>query len=381
MALDLKTLQLMIFVTSFAMVVALATVAAGHRVAGLWSLAGAALANAVTFVLYYASPGVPEIVGICIADGSIAVTFSLLLLAITQLRGQRVLVPWVVLPPVVTVICSAAWLHSSAIRGPVVDGIAMLQSIVAIRALTRDGGIGIGRGRHILFASLLTAALLFAARIVGSLSGLAPSGPAPTVSAIDGFSYLAGYLVIVFSVLGFVLAAAEITADEHHQLAMQDALTGLPNRRAVLNALSQYWSAAVRNEQPLTALLIDVDHFKKINDEHGHASGDAVLRRLARLLRARLRHQDTVGRYGGEEFLVVLPDTASEGAHALADGLRARIAGVPVRAKGKDLPVTVSIGMHSLWPTETDVIADFIHKADEALYRAKAAGRNMVMRG
>jgi diguanylate cyclase (GGDEF)-like protein len=379
MTLDPKTLQFMIFVTSLAMVVALSTVATGHRVAGLWALAGAALSNALTFLFYYLYPRLPDIVGVCISDGSISLTFSLVLTAITQLRGQRLPIGWLVAPPVVTTACSALLLHTSQVRNPLIDAISVVQAVVAIWALLRDGGIGIGRGRHILLASLLVAVLLFAYRSVGVATGIMTLPPMPYHSTGDTVSYLLGYLVVVFSILGFVLAAAEITADEHHQLAMQDALTGLPNRRAVLDLLSQFWSAAIRSERPLTVLMVDVDHFKKINDEHGHAAGDAVLRRLAKLLRFRVRHQDSVGRYGGEEFLVLLPDTGRDGALALAETLRAKIASVPVRAKGKDLPVTVSVGLCSLYPTDADTIPDLLHQADQALYRAKAGGRNCVV--
>jgi diguanylate cyclase (GGDEF)-like protein len=379
MTLDPKTLQLMILVTSFAMVVALATVAAGHRVVGLWSLAGSTLANVVTFGLYYAHEHLaPNLVSI-LSDGTIALTFSLVLQAIVQLRGQPIHRMWIWTPPLATLVLSTLLQFSNGLRGATSDAICVVQGVVAIWALTRNGGIGVGRGRHILLASLAVAVLLFATRSAGVVSGLLEIQPPPSATTADTVSYLIAYLIMVFSVLGYVLAAAEITADQHHQLAMQDALTGLPNRRAVLDMLSRYWSAALRSERPLTVLMIDVDHFKKVNDEHGHAAGDAVLRRLSRLLRMRVRQQDAVGRYGGEEFLVLLPDTDRDGGLALADALRAKIASVPVRARGKDLPVTVSVGLCSLYPTDADSIPDLLHHADQALYRAKGGGRNCVV--
>jgi two-component system, cell cycle response regulator len=159
-------------------------------------------------------------------------------------------------------------------------------------------------------------------------------------------------------------------------LAYRDELTELPNRRGATRQLDVLISRARRHGHQLALLLVDADRFKAINDEHGHAVGDIVLRELAARLRERVRREDVVGRWGGEEFVVALPETTPDGAVAVAESLRAAIAGTPVEADGLALPVTVSIGVAAWTGQDLD---DLVSRADTALYGAKTTGRNCVV--
>jgi len=160
--------------------------------------------------------------------------------------------------------------------------------------------------------------------------------------------------------------------------ATHDSLTGLWNRAAVLAALGRDFARARREETPLAAALVDLDHFKRINDTHGHQAGDAVLREAARRMRASVRPYDSVGRYGGEEFLVVMPGCESVGAAAVAGRIRACVERDPMDLGARSLPVTCSIGV-AVWNGAPEGDADsLIREADAALYRAKGAGRNRV---
>jgi two-component system cell cycle response regulator len=154
-------------------------------------------------------------------------------------------------------------------------------------------------------------------------------------------------------------------------LLREDALTGLSNRRAILTQLGGMVSAARRHGHPLSIAVLDLDHFKRINDSHGHKTGDQVLVAAARVLGAHLRAEDQLGRLGGEEFLVLLPDTDVSAAVHVAEKLRAELA-----AARTTVPVTVSIGL-ATWDGEAP--EDLLHRADEALYAAKSAGRDRVM--
>jgi diguanylate cyclase (GGDEF)-like protein len=154
-------------------------------------------------------------------------------------------------------------------------------------------------------------------------------------------------------------------------LLREDALTGLTNRRAVLTQLGGMVSGARRHGHPLTVAIVDLDHFKRVNDTHGHKTGDDVLVAAARAMRAHLRAEDQLGRLGGEEFLVLAPDTDAEAAGAMAEKLRAEVAAAPT-----PVAVTVSIGV-ATWDGETP--EDLLHRADEALFAAKQAGRDRVM--
>lgn len=159
------------------------------------------------------------------------------------------------------------------------------------------------------------------------------------------------------------------------QAALTDALTGLPNRRAGIGVLAQAWSASRRTDQPLAVMMIDVDRFKEINDVRGHAVGDTVLVQIARALRKGARRDDWLCRMGGEEFLVVCPNTALSAAAQSAERLRRAIAGLEIEADGVRFGVTVSIGLAAR-ETETANADSLIAAADKALYAAKHGGRN-----
>ena len=158
-------------------------------------------------------------------------------------------------------------------------------------------------------------------------------------------------------------------------LAITDPLTQLHNRRYFMTRSEEELRRSQRYGGPLTILLLDVDHFKKVNDTHGHQVGDEVLVAVAQRLRASLRSTDVLARYGGEEFVVCLPETPVDGARAIAERLRASVEAEIVPAMGR--AVTVSIGVAMLRP-DTQSVGSLLENADAALYRAKRAGRNRV---
>ncbi len=161
-----------------------------------------------------------------------------------------------------------------------------------------------------------------------------------------------------------------------HQ-ACHDALTGVWNRAAVLDFLRRQLARADREgNSPVTVIMADLDHFKVVNDTYGHLAGDAVLRETARRFRASIRTYDGVGRYGGEEFVMVLPGCGLEDALIRADQIRAAIAGFPVEGTASPIPVTVSMGVATaVRESELDSV---MAAADSALYEAKRNGRNRV---
>jgi two-component system cell cycle response regulator len=165
--------------------------------------------------------------------------------------------------------------------------------------------------------------------------------------------------------------------EELDQISRTDALTGLRNRRHVQEYLARLVSLARRNAEPIAVLMVDIDHFKSVNDRHGHDAGDAVLRQVADRMARNIRLEDMVGRWGGEEFLVVLPCTATEGAAELAERLRQVVADEPYRlGDGDVIPVTISLGCAA---SLTDDAGALVRSADAALYEAKEAGRNRVV--
>lgn len=157
--------------------------------------------------------------------------------------------------------------------------------------------------------------------------------------------------------------------------ASQDALTGLGNRRHVDAHLPGLLRQADDPDQPLVMALVDIDHFKLINDRHGHRCGDQVLVALAQMLRENTRSADLLARIGGEEFLIALPDTPPERAHEVCERLRERVAAHAWHGLSADLAVTISVGLAHTPPAHAEALFE---RADQALYRAKQAGRNRV---
>nr|BFE86484.1 hypothetical protein GCM10020093_090850 [Planobispora longispora] len=188
--------------------------------------------------------------------------------------------------------------------------------------------------------------------------------------------------------IGWALAAHDVTeanrlrreVEEANALlreqVLRDALTGLYNRRHLMDTLPERIDEAVASGAPLSLAVVDVDHFKKVNDTYGHAAGDAVLIRVAQVLATAVRHDDLVARMGGEEFVVVMPGLSAEAARNRLDGIREAVAKTRTRAGEQRLSVTISIGVATFPAVRT--ATGLIDAADEALYAAKELGRNRV---
>ncbi|HEY9100548.1 sensor domain-containing diguanylate cyclase [Chitinimonas sp.] len=193
---------------------------------------------------------------------------------------------------------------------------------------------------------------------------------------------------ILRGLAGQVMSLIELRAHERslqealqraEYLAATDVLTGLANRRALFEKLEHELARCRRYGTPLSAVLIDLDHFKRVNDEHGHDAGDLVLRNVGQLITASIRSVDIAARYGGEELCVLLPQTAQQGALAFAEALRGKLAALQHELGSTTITVTASLGVASVDPALDCDAAQLIKAADQALYAAKDGGRNQVV--
>lgn len=250
-----------------------------------------------------------------------------------------------------------------------------------------DKGLVIGRGRHAdvilddgqvsrrhCLIRLTEAGIV--AEDLGSTNGTHVNGDAITQAVIDPSGRI--------KIGGFVLrveyrARVEINAEQQlEQAAQTDELTGLNNRRWFFGQSAAYLASAADSGHDLTMVMIDIDHFKRINDNLGHAAGDHVLREVAKVLSAHKRANDALARFGGEEFVMLLPDTGATDALVFCDRVCEAVCNTNISVNGRTISVQVSMGT---WTEPVNRIASIeqaIGGADAAMYRAKRAGRNRV---
>ncbi|MBL0092967.1 MAG: GGDEF domain-containing protein [Piscinibacter sp.] len=233
------------------------------------------------------------------------------------------------------------------------------------------------------WGAVLSVPLLLGGLVFGLRAGRAMVSPGTIVAEVTAdsalnvsaaFSYLVLALVFQLTLVALVVTRGVV---ELRRASRYDALTGLLNRRAAQEALEDELQRSRRLGEPFSVLMIDADHFKSINDLHGHAVGDRALQHLGTLLSAQMRDIDRVGRWGGEEFIVLLPGTPLAQAQEVAERLRERTQALPPRWQERAVPLTVSLGV-SQWAGPSDELSALMARADAAMYRAKANGRNRV---
>lgn len=235
-----------------------------------------------------------------------------------------------------------------------------------------------------LWAGLMAVILLLAVTVFLFWHPVAGFHPAQ-YSADFRERFLAVYTAVSLMAFfyAFTRASSELElsnlAIAMHEMANTDVLTRLPNRRRMLDVLYQEVGRTRRGHGVFSLIMMDLDHFKSLNDRHGHDCGDAVLRALPAIAHGQLRTQDVFARWGGEEFLVLLPGTALDGATQVGERLRAAVAANPVQFEGRELKVTASFGVAEFRPDD-DLDACIGH-ADSNLYLAKSGGRNRVVAG
>jgi diguanylate cyclase (GGDEF)-like protein len=256
-----------------------------------------------------------------------------------------------------------AWMSLVVGRGE--DSLLSLgYSLFPLLVVTQIAIFPLAVGEALLLAAPAVAAALVA--VLGS-------------EVIDHFAI--GNLWLLAALTGIASAAAAsqlallLSLLGARQQASEDALTGLANRRMLDHQLTAELARARRDGKPLSAIVLDLDRFKRVNDSLGHAAGDDVLVHIAHILRAELRGADLAARYGGEEFCLLLPGISAEDAWWVAERIRQRVESNPtVLASGESVPITVSLGIATL--TADDSAETLIERADRAMYRAKQNGRN-----
>jgi diguanylate cyclase (GGDEF)-like protein len=381
MNLDPRTLSFSLIIVNAMMVLILIAAAAnridGRRQEGIGKWTLAMLLEMLILALGAGDGAITNILLIVVANGLKAASHALILVAICEFQRRHV-PRWQYIAPITLALLIAAILVDNMsgriIWGAVIYG---FQLVLIARALLTDPETRAGHAWRLLFAGIMMFLLIFGIRAALALSGhleLAQIQSGISPHPIQIITFICAMATALLGSVGFILLIKERTDRSLMHLAMTDNLTQIPNRRALMDYAER--TLARRSGLPMALLMIDVDHFKFINDTHGHQIGDEVLQKLAALLGARLRRHDLLGRYGGDEFCVIAPETDIKGAQTLAEILRKAIAATAMHTDAGELFISVSIGI-SLCPLEImRELKDVLAEAEAALYEAKQQGRN-----
>jgi diguanylate cyclase (GGDEF)-like protein len=384
MNLDPRTLLFSLILTDallvLCMLVAVYGQAGNIKRDGMGKWAVAILLETLVWLVADARGTFPDLITIVIAHGLQAASYAMMLAAICEFQQRRA-PNWQYFAPVAVTLVMAAILVDD-IRGRFIWGslIFIFQLLFIARALLSGQDIRDVRAWRLLFGGAVMLMVVMSLRVVTALAGHGEIAQITNNAALQPVQVMAFVAVMAASLLGsigFVLMVKERSDREIMLLAMTDSLTQIPNRRALMEQSEH--ALARRSGLPLALLMIDVDHFKRINDVHGHPAGDEVLRKVAVRLRERVRGQDMLGRYGGEEFCVIVPDTDISGALRLAESLRETIVSTPFSTECGELSISVSIGIAFCSANVTRALKDVLAEADSALYTAKKTGRNKVI--
>ncbi|KAF7599759.1 MAG: diguanylate cyclase [Candidatus Dactylopiibacterium carminicum] len=338
---------------------------------GLLPLSLGFACHAVGYVLLGLRGMIPDLFSVLLANMLVTGACSLLLLAVAQFLQERLASAWLWGPALAVVLLLSAYLDDINTRVILGGSVLVVVFAALLWRLARAHRRISGRGRYLLLTGVLITLVLLIARVVLFATGAAVLEQVLDYAPSQVMLYVTAFVSQILLGTGFLLMAKESAEAQARHQAMLDSLTGCWNR-ARIEALVKYEMARLkRYGTPLSLLLLDMDHFKLINDQHGHLLGDSVLKAFVARVQGVIRETDLLGRWGGEEFVVLLPSSGFVAMTQMAERIRAQVEALPMVG---DVRVTVSLGCASC--QSTDSWETWLGRADVALYRAKAAGRN-----
>ena len=331
-----------------------------------------------SFALFSLRGQIPDWLSIVVGNAVLVVAFAHFMQALRAYnRHTQTSIPLIVLVCLTIfgeVLMTYVW--------PTLNGrIALLSIVIATMAAIGVTAIyrkreAITRPEHMVATMLLIGVVILLVRAI-----LTPDTHLATLTMstpMQGVVFTYASLMPVIATSGFLLMCGERLNEDLGRLAMIDPLTGVYNRRTMAELANKAIAASKRHGRALSLLILDIDHFKRINDQFGHEAGDLALCRVVELVQGELRESDVFARLGGEEFVVVLTDSDEQAAIALAERVRLRLFNADFSISGWPVSLHVSIGVGSLGPKVNDLEA-LLRKTDRAMYAAKHAGRNRVV--
>jgi diguanylate cyclase (GGDEF)-like protein len=387
MSFDLRTLLAVELLTSLASFIVLAFSTRSPSTPGMRAAMTATAALSVAFALFFMRDHWPPFLTIPVANCCLWAACHLIYRAHCHFVGRVAHWGWIAWLGGGAVVFTAAWAAGAGYGTR-----ALLASIMtatslapALHVLVADGGLKKERARFLLASMLLIVIGLMVVRVGLLLTNLG-ADLSPDAPSLDGtLGFLPGVFVTQGFALSFLLLHQERSANEAHAMATTDMLTGCHNRRALEQRAVQELAWAARTGQPCSIILLDLDHFKRINDTWGHHAGDVVLQRAAEVVRTCVRPADVVARVGGEEFCVLLRGCSLDGAQVAAGRITETLRQVDIPVHDATIKVRASIGIAELAlggaSRSNGQVERWDHlyrRADEALYRAKSTGRDRI---
>ncbi|MBK1679258.1 GGDEF domain-containing protein [Rhodocyclus tenuis] len=378
---DVPIMAMMISVAALTMSGAMLWLTHGLGSEGLKQWGWGLFTYAVALPVLTLRPMVPEPLSIVAGNTLLAGAVSLMLWGyyrFLKLPANR----WLIIGPVLlTTLCMLVFIDQLAARVIANGLISGTQALLMGVIVYRHRQLTPGRGYQLLLAGCCIGVTIFYGRFITVGSGAVTHIDSLGAHLLQTLSFVGSLASVMLDSLGFIGMIKERADERNRRLAMFDELTGIANRRAILDEFGKRFSEALRHRLSLCVLMIDVDHFKQVNDSYGHQAGDRVLKAIAEAIGTRLRTQDSVGRYGGEEFMVVLPNTSHSCGMLVAEKLRCSIRSTPIDIDGRTLTLSASIGVLGSPITAGSTVDAMIRASDAALYRAKSLGRDRVEQG
>jgi diguanylate cyclase (GGDEF)-like protein len=379
--LEIRTILVLMSIGSLLMVFILWSAFAGRLRDGLDKWALALVMQSFVWAGYASHGLAPALVSETLADSLLAISWTLKLISLLEFQHRPVpqRLFWGGTP------LSIALLLTLSMTGLgrellLFRGCLFAAATIGIAWLAwRIPNFPENRIRLVMVAIYIAVACGFLMRMIAVL-WIPAAIPAPLDgSGFQTVTFLFGYAFIIMSSFCMLLLHKNRADNKNYLLSITDPLTGVYNRRSFMELADQLLARSARSNSSSALLMIDIDHFKRINDQHGHSTGDEALKAFVARIQPCLRDEDILVRFGGEEFCVLMPGADGEGALTLAERIREHVAAEPIEAEGTSIAVTVSIGIATAVKGGDFARESLFASADRALYEAKDAGRNQTI--
>ena len=370
---SMPSLLMMLIIASATLMFSVGLVADRGAKDGLSLWAWGLALNTLALVLLGLRGSVSDCLSIIGANTAISGAYALFLAALLQLQSRRISAFWLWSPPLSIFCTFPLFMSDVSVRIIISSLVFFTQHVMILSLMMASQYVIKGRGKHLLICAGAITMTTILGRALVIASGATVITDITQSSTIQVMMLVASFVALLLGSNGFVLMAKEQADERFRLLAKKDSLTGAWNRAYMQEMALQEMIRHKRYGHPVSLIMADIDHFKKINDRFGHLSGDEALREFARVVQSCIRSSDALGRWGGEEFLLILPNSALTNAVELAERIRCELA----KHNFPDIhKITASFGVAVYQQGEK--WEHWLHRTDMALYRAKAMGRDRV---